>query len=531
MDENTRYKNKAQDENEYGISRGFSKNGVPYWCVTVGRRRRLISRSFFDGVYGSEEALSMARSYRDAVMEIIPPKTNLDMSTIRRTTNSSGIVGVHSVLRDNDIVAWMAALQSKGVIRRKNFSVADYGERGAKEAAAEQRQTWLEELDVAFWLHNDLAEEVAEEAFPEYLEASVEPLTIKGREIERRLAELNARFDTLRPLWVSVRVGKAREGKELSLYVTDGGLPARKHLTGASLHKHAPGAALAILRAKAALLIGDMFGEKVRECFLAVHGEAFNAGRLDPEKGFSIRERPEAVRDAARRKGNRFSGPIDTAYWLECWEVESWRENRPLWSLPDKSLYALADYLDKLTSWKPPIDPTPPVREERRTDRHRDAGVGVFRDASRWKVAIKRQGRTIRRTFSDVKFDSPEAGLEAAKAYRDAVVVAIPDSSARRKLGAHRASDNGKMPGVRPVARQGVVTGWCAQLNSDRFGVRREFFALSDYSEEEAKERAMACRRKWLEETFEATEGTQEAKPFDDQTFAAILRGINERFG
>ncbi len=514
--------------NEYGITRCFNRDGIPSWRVSLGRRRHMIYRTFYDSIYGGcDEALAMARNYRDAALKIVPPNTNLDMTTIPRITNTSGTAGVCPIRnKKGDVTGWEAILINRGTVQRQRFSINKYGELGAKEVAIEERRKWLENLHVAFLLQNDQATEVAEENFPEYLEATATPLTLEEQEIRCCIAELNARFDALRPLWVTVRITTGKKKNTFFLSLSDGGQPARYRQTSVSMGNRSLGMALAILRSKAASFIETIFGTKLCECFLFVYGREFNVGRFDPEQGVTIRERPDTIRKAAQRKGYKASEEIDRTLWLKRWEVESWREGRHFWDKSSVNLFALAVSLEKITSQKPPVDPSPSSVEKRLTSRDRDVGRGIFRYQEKaWRVQVARQGRNIVHAFFDSRYGGRDAALEIAKAYRDTLYDIFRVS---RTYAAHRAIDNDTIPGVHPVRSQGVVTGWCALIQSKRFGIRREYFSLADYSEEEAKERAIACREKWLTEMLEAT---GERKPFSDEEFDTVLHGINVQFG
>ena len=67
------------------------------WSVNLSRGGRSIQTSFHDATYGSKEAaFHVARAYRDAVLEVVPPLTNAAMRTLQRRNREPGTMpGVH----------------------------------------------------------------------------------------------------------------------------------------------------------------------------------------------------------------------------------------------------------------------------------------------------------------------------------------------------------------------------------------------------------------------------------------------------
>ncbi|MFS4439585.1 hypothetical protein ACMA5I_15360 [Paracoccaceae bacterium GXU_MW_L88] len=149
----------------YGISRK-SARGVDgkAWIVKLSRGGRMIQASFTDGTYGGREvALYVARAYRDAVLEVIPPLTKAEMRQVQRRkaegSHSSEITGVHYAKPSKGrSAAWVARIelpaeegttstakrQRRAITRR--FSVARLGYDAAKAAAEEARLEMLDAL-------------------------------------------------------------------------------------------------------------------------------------------------------------------------------------------------------------------------------------------------------------------------------------------------------------------------------------------------------------------------------------------------
>ncbi|MFS4439568.1 hypothetical protein ACMA5I_15275 [Paracoccaceae bacterium GXU_MW_L88] len=149
----------------YGISRK-SSGGVDgkAWLVQLSRGGRMIQASFADTTYGGHEAaLYVARAYRDAVLEVIPPLTKAEMRQVQRKKpqgpHSSEMTGVHYAKPSKGrSAAWVARIelpveegaastakrQRRAITRR--FSVARLGYDAAKAAAEEARLEMLDAL-------------------------------------------------------------------------------------------------------------------------------------------------------------------------------------------------------------------------------------------------------------------------------------------------------------------------------------------------------------------------------------------------
>ena len=142
------------------------------WSVNLSRGGRLIQTSFHDATYGSKEAaLHVARAYRDAVLEVVPPLTNADMRTlIRKNRDPASIPGVHfQAAIGNRPDYWIARIEvptdmrvpgyveNPGPSRAKrprrqitrSFSIKRYGSDTARRMAEEERLRMLAALENA----------------------------------------------------------------------------------------------------------------------------------------------------------------------------------------------------------------------------------------------------------------------------------------------------------------------------------------------------------------------------------------------
>ncbi|MEO0913255.1 MAG: hypothetical protein AAFY59_09735, partial [Pseudomonadota bacterium] len=76
----------------YGIFRKSpGPGGQQAWAVRLSRGGRTIQSTFSDSTYGGRAAaLYVARAYRDAVLEIVPPLTRVEMRQIQRRKRQQG---------------------------------------------------------------------------------------------------------------------------------------------------------------------------------------------------------------------------------------------------------------------------------------------------------------------------------------------------------------------------------------------------------------------------------------------------------
>lgn len=264
------------------------------WCVDIRRYTHRINRLFKDQVYGSADAAeAMARAYRDAITAAFPPTINREKATQIRKNNKSGISGVYRT--DTGAAGeWRVYLCTQGRMKRRRFSVRKYGEEGAKAEALALREKWLAELPAKFLTFHDYADTVSRQLHPELLDEVPDVLPhappLSDEEIKAKLAEINARFDALRPPKLKVRVRRyGPESDSYAVYVSDLGYPARRKLTTAYQGKQSLEAMLTKARKKITTRIDQLYSPAVTEWFMHEYGNALlDPARFDPDEGFII---------------------------------------------------------------------------------------------------------------------------------------------------------------------------------------------------------------------------------------------------
>ncbi len=152
----------------YGICRkSRGETGQQAWIVRLSRGGRSFQSTFADSSFGGRaQALHVARAYRDAVLEVVPPLTRAEMRQVQRRKapgeHTSEITGVtYAKETHGRAAAWIARIElpadnipgrpTKGAKRPRrsivrSFSVAKHGYTAAKAAAEEARLDMLNAL-------------------------------------------------------------------------------------------------------------------------------------------------------------------------------------------------------------------------------------------------------------------------------------------------------------------------------------------------------------------------------------------------
>ena len=125
--------------------------------VRLQRRGKIHSKFFSDKRHGGQaQALAAAQQhYRKLVAKLGPPKQMLRRwwAEIRRRTGSSGIVGVQKLVdrrSKRPRKYWKATWSPEPyVVRRKEFSVREYGARKAKLLAIRARRAGVRNMQPA----------------------------------------------------------------------------------------------------------------------------------------------------------------------------------------------------------------------------------------------------------------------------------------------------------------------------------------------------------------------------------------------
>lgn len=115
-----------------------------------------------------------------------------------------------------------------------------------------------------------------------------------------------------------------------------------------------------------------------------------------------------------------------------------------------------------------------------------------------WWVSLRRRGHKIIRLFKDSIYGSDDEAYHQARAFRDAIIEAIPPATNQEQAVLLRKNNKSGISGVRRVeTREGDV--WQATLMTNE-GQKKESFSVSKFGEEAAKSMAIAQRRKWLKD-------------------------------
>ena len=129
-------------DRDYALTRlTRERHGKAGWQVALIRRGRLVQSSFYDRVYGGRAAsLHVARAFRDAVLEVMPPLSRRDMRRIVRRNRSpgSGVTGVSfQAATDTRAACWVARIELPGEPGRRRRTRTPGGDDAPAEVAEE----------------------------------------------------------------------------------------------------------------------------------------------------------------------------------------------------------------------------------------------------------------------------------------------------------------------------------------------------------------------------------------------------------
>lgn len=140
------------------------------------------------------------------------------------------------------------------------------------------------------------------------------------------------------------------------------------------------------------------------------------------------------------------------------------------------------------------------AKTERQID---DAGrYGLTREEANnnrgagWSVALKRRGHKIVRLFKDSLYGSSEASYREARAYRDAVISALPPPTNHEQAVQIRKNNHSGISGVRRIETE-TGAAWQATLMTNE-GQKRKTFPTANFGEDAARSMAVAQRLQWL---------------------------------
>ncbi len=122
-----------------------------------------------------------------------------------------------------------------------------------------------------------------------------------------------------------------------------------------------------------------------------------------------------------------------------------------------------------------------------------------------WRVTVRRRTRVFRRTFSDGPHGGSPQALQAAQAYRDALIEAHPPLSLPVYCAILKKNNRSGISGLARVDRWELVRGhrvhrlhWEAQWPIGNGKSQHKKFSIPKYGEEAAYEQALAAREQAL---------------------------------
>lgn len=148
----------------YGITRVDVESERPVHCYRVSIRKRNVSyvKYFTDAACGGKrKAFEEAKKYRDKIVAQTKPFTRAEISSMRRTKNKSGMVGVTLIEKfdkrknkTHKYKYWKAWWSPEvGVYKTAMFSINKYGNKKALELAKKAREkglTMMKDPDKSF---------------------------------------------------------------------------------------------------------------------------------------------------------------------------------------------------------------------------------------------------------------------------------------------------------------------------------------------------------------------------------------------
>ena len=133
------------------LIRRIDHNYFHGWAVAIKRGGHRQSKYFSDRPGGRAAALRRARSYRDALVTILPPPVKVKTKLV---TNTTGVVGV-ALVRERSRAGtptdrYVAFLPNADRTRgKRSFSLAKYGKQRAFDLAVAARRRAVRELIIA----------------------------------------------------------------------------------------------------------------------------------------------------------------------------------------------------------------------------------------------------------------------------------------------------------------------------------------------------------------------------------------------
>jgi hypothetical protein len=132
------------------------------WRVHFRRRGKLYAKSFPDLKYGgTKKALAAAAACRNRLMIRACPLGLREFNAMRRSNNTSGVVGVHFLRnRRQPLGYWQARVKTPdGRKIHRSFSVRRFGQRQAFGLAVTAREELLTRVENRPYLYNRIAKQ------------------------------------------------------------------------------------------------------------------------------------------------------------------------------------------------------------------------------------------------------------------------------------------------------------------------------------------------------------------------------------
>lgn len=131
----------------------------------------------------------------------------------------------------------------------------------------------------------------------------------------------------------------------------------------------------------------------------------------------------------------------------------------------------------------------------------------TLRNSHAWRVSLTRRGQKLVKNFTDKKYGGKGKALNAAKAYRDELLIKYPPLSRKEFANAKRRHNTSGITGVYTYAksyqlRDGTLKEswyWEANWPTDRGVSEHESFSVNKYGETVARQMAIRARERGLQ--------------------------------
>ena len=149
---------------QYALTHQHATSGTAYWCVHFSRKGKRQYKRFYEPKYGgSDKALAAAIAWRDEQLAEADVLTMAEFCSQKRTSNTSGVPGVHFMKSAAQPLGfWQAKLKSGGgKYLSQSFSVLKHGDSDAFGLAVAARLRMLESVGDQAYLQHPTARELS----------------------------------------------------------------------------------------------------------------------------------------------------------------------------------------------------------------------------------------------------------------------------------------------------------------------------------------------------------------------------------